>query len=225
MAYANGKVYKIIGDLDGPCYVGSTINHLSERLMNHKSGYKKWKNDSNARYMRSFDIFDQYGFDECTIVLLECCNVQTRVELLQREQHYIDTLDCVNHINAINNEDQKRAIRKKWADAHPEHKKEYYIKNKEKIKQQSIEYYYENQEACSARNKIWRANNQDKIKQDMKTYAEKNKERIKAQREVDVYCDVCKYSVQKKEMKRHERTIRHVTNLGEQEPDIEFLSD
>ena len=38
--YQNGKIYKILNNIDGDIYVGSTINALSHRMAQHRCDMK-----------------------------------------------------------------------------------------------------------------------------------------------------------------------------------------
>ena len=93
-----GKIYKIepINKLDdGDIYIGSTSKkYLNQRMTGHISRYKLWKK-SNKNFISSFTLFDKYGVNNCSIILLECVN-GTKYELHTREAYYIRTLKCVN---------------------------------------------------------------------------------------------------------------------------------
>src|SRR5690349_20633713 len=96
--YENGKVYKIIGPIvDEPCYVGSTTRpYLSQRMSGHGSNYKAWKSGLRKHYISSFELFDKYGLENCTIVLLEICKTVSKDKLRMKEQEHINQLDCIN---------------------------------------------------------------------------------------------------------------------------------
>jgi predicted GIY-YIG superfamily endonuclease len=99
--YNNGKMYKIepiSGREDGDVYVGTTTcKYLSQRMTQHRSGYKSWKNGKSSNFT-SFILFDKYGVENCKIQLLELVNVKTKDELIAREGFYIRTLNCVNKV-------------------------------------------------------------------------------------------------------------------------------
>ena len=120
--YENGKIYKIIGNVPtDPCYVGSTTKHyLSQRLTKHVNNYKNWKKGNKEDKIMSFELFDKYGIENCKIILLETVEAKSKDELRQREQHYIDQLECVNKQIAITT--REIVLREK---------KEYYQNNKD----------------------------------------------------------------------------------------------
>ena len=97
--YQNSKLYKIepiIDHEEGDIYIGSTTKtYLSQRMDTHRADYKRWKLGKGSR-VRSFDLFDKYGIDNCQILLIESYPCETRDELTSREGHFIRTLKCVN---------------------------------------------------------------------------------------------------------------------------------
>lgn len=91
--YNNGKVYEIVCNKTGKKYIGSTCKELlSQRLSNHKASYKSYKNKI-GNFSTSFIILEG---DDYYINLLEKVNASCKDELLARERHYINTIDCVN---------------------------------------------------------------------------------------------------------------------------------
>ena len=153
-----GIIYKIESKTgEGKCYVGSTVKTLTQRLRKHKNQYNYWK-EQQKNYVRSFDIFDLYGVNNCHIVLLENFECETKNELRVKEGYYIKSLDTVNKYVAGRTdkeykEDNRENIllRKKLYDQnHKQERKEYYNKNKEKRKNQIKEWISKNKEiqAC-----------------------------------------------------------------------------
>jgi hypothetical protein len=98
--FTKGKIYKIINFTDKQIYVGSTVYSLSERIMHHGSKYKWWKSGKTKQYCSSFILFENHGFDNCKIVLLENFSCSSKKELSIREEfHRQKNIDfCVNKI-------------------------------------------------------------------------------------------------------------------------------
>ena len=122
--YGKSKIYKIESITgEGKCYIGSTTkDYLSQRMDKHRSDYKSWlKNKSRGR-IRSYDLFDEYGIDNCIIILLEDFPCNSKDAKNAREGYYIKELDCVN--KQIMGRTQK----------------EYYIDNKDKLNTYQKEY-------------------------------------------------------------------------------------
>jgi len=117
---AHAKVYKIIPNdkTISDCYVGSTTReYIKSRFSGHITAYRNWKAGTGKTYYSSFILFEKHGVENCKIVLLEDCDVTCKTELLQREQHYIKSLQCVNKINAHTTTDQRKEAKKAYREA------------------------------------------------------------------------------------------------------------
>ena len=96
--YTKTKIYKIESHLGNKIYVGSTAKfYLSQRLQQHKNDYKGWKNGKRGK-ITSFELFDEYGPENCQIVLIEEYSCSSKDAKNAREGHYIKELDCVNKL-------------------------------------------------------------------------------------------------------------------------------
>ena len=154
--YQNGKIYRIIAG--GECYIGSTTQTLSRRLAKHKCHLKEYKQGKYTN-MTSFPLLER---DDCVIILIENIPCNNKEELLRRERHYIETMDCVNKVIPLRT------------------KAEYNEDNKDKIKEYNNKY---NQEHKNERNE-WININKDrrnqrrrelrKLKKEMKPNSEVN---------------------------------------------------
>ena len=51
--YANGKIYKIVNNIDNEIYVGSTIMSLVRRKAQHKINSKKYENRKLCKHCNS----------------------------------------------------------------------------------------------------------------------------------------------------------------------------
>jgi hypothetical protein len=85
--YTNGKVYKLVNNVDDLIYIGSTCQSLAKRKGGHKR-MSKSKPDILV-YTHLISI----GWDNVRIVLIESVNASNKEELLSREQHYIDIMN------------------------------------------------------------------------------------------------------------------------------------
>ena len=79
----------------------------------HRSDFKRWKNEK-ARFVSSFSLFDKYGIENCQIVLLENCQVDTKDELFIRERHFIKSTQCVNKLSPIHTKEDKQLSDKNY---------------------------------------------------------------------------------------------------------------
>jgi len=155
--YQNTKIYKIVSHLGPKIYIVSTTKeYLSQRMDTHRSNYKSWKNWNSNKTM-SFELFEEYGIENCKIVLIEVFPCTIYDEQASREAYYIKTLECVNK------------------NVPGRTKKEYREDNKYKIKEDEKQYREDNKDKIKEDSKQYRDDNKDKIKQ----YREDNKDKIK----------------------------------------------
>jgi len=93
--YKNGKVYKLVSDVSPLIYIGSTCKTLSARLSGHKKAYKA----NEKRQAISRQMFELGG--NVSIILIEEVNCENKQQLLRRERHFIETMDCINKVIPI----------------------------------------------------------------------------------------------------------------------------
>jgi hypothetical protein len=139
--YGNGKIYKIEAinavDGDGDIYIGSTTKHyLSQRMDSHRHDYEKRYTRTK---IRSFDIFDKFGIDNCQIILIETFPCDSKDELTSREAFYIKSLKCVNKVIIPH----RTRI-------------EYRIDNKDVIKEKAKEYNTVNKEILAIKKRAYK---------------------------------------------------------------------
>ena len=151
MSYTT-RIYKIINNTNDECYIGSTTSTLNNRFSNHKSRYRTNK-DRNAS---SCILFTKHGVDNCSIVLLEEIEVETKQQQYAIERKYIDqNKDCCVNIRppiSTDEELKKKAYQRgmKWYETNKEKQsksmKLRYEQNKEEYKQKHNEWYEKNKE-------------------------------------------------------------------------------
>ena len=94
--YSISKIYKIWSPKGDKIYIGSTTQqYLSQRLSKHNSDYKQWKKGKGYK-IYSFELFDEYGPENCFIELLELKPCSIKDELHKLEGEYIQKMECVN---------------------------------------------------------------------------------------------------------------------------------
>ena len=97
--YQLAKIYKIEAlnpDHESDVYIGSTCEpSLAHRMAGHRRTYKCWQK-GNFGHMRSFDLFNKYGIDNCQILLIQEYPCETKDQLRKREGYYIKAIPCVN---------------------------------------------------------------------------------------------------------------------------------
>ena len=173
--YNNSKIYKLVDQVNGYTYYGSTTDLLSKRFYKHKFDAKK----SPERKIYSY--FNKIGWDNVKIVLVEEHYLQNKEQLLREEdrviQMYLHDEKCLNSRRSFIGSTKE------------EYKKEHYQNNKEKIQQKQKEYSEANKKEIQQKKKEWYQHNKEKISLQRKEYREFNKEEIqkysKAYREIN----------------------------------------
>jgi len=127
--YQKTKIYKIESHLGDKIYIGSTAKeYLSQRFQQHKNAYKRWKNGIVGKYT-SFELFDEYGIENCQIVLIEAYPCNSKDEKNAKEGHYIKTLNCVNKVVVGRTREETQKAYKQ-SDLGKEAAKKYYQRKK-----------------------------------------------------------------------------------------------
>jgi hypothetical protein len=211
--YTEGKIYKIVSTVGDKVYYGSTTKkRLCDRMATHRGGYKHWlKGKSNLT--TSIKLFEEYGIENCSIVLVEAYPCNTKDELTAREAHYIRNFECVNK----NIPD--RTI-KEWRKDNKYKIKEYYEDNKYKLLEYNKQYREANKDKIAEQKKQYREANKDKLEEQRKQYYEDNKNKIKqyreankdkiAEREKVKYTCICGSFICKAKKLRHDTSKKHI---------------
>jgi hypothetical protein len=133
--YQDGKIYEIICNKTKRKYIGSTCcKYLSQRLRGHKSKYKQYLNGNKNALYTSFEIIKNNDFE---INLIESFPCDSKDELLKRERYWIQNLECVNKHMKIERKEQRKILRLKNLEKESERHKKYYIKNRERLLENS----------------------------------------------------------------------------------------
>ena len=126
--YVNGKIYKIVCNLTGEVYYGSTIESLKTRITKHRYDKKCMCRHIINRNNYYYELLEDYS-----------CN--NRYELTTRERFYIDNNECINKYIPTRTikewrEDNKEKLKvrdKIYRENNKEKIKEYYQQKKEKL--------------------------------------------------------------------------------------------
>jgi hypothetical protein len=171
--YTKGKIYKIVCNVTGLMYIGSTcVPTLARRLAEHKSSYKRFLNGEITNKLSSFEVLSN---DNYNIILIENVICQNKDELYSHERKYIETIECVN-INIPGR------TSKQYYNENKEHKKEYREENKDHIKEYMLEYHEIHHQQLKDYNIAYNQENKAKIKVYRLKYEEENKEMLKEKR-------------------------------------------
>ena len=133
--YENGKIYKITDVGYNKYYIGSTCESLSKRMTRHREHYQRYIKGTNPKKISVFELFCEFGIENCKIELIENFPCVSREELFRREGHHIKTSTCVNKVVSGRSKQE-------WIEDNPEKFKE----QREKDKVSALEYYYKNKD-------------------------------------------------------------------------------
>ena len=214
--YNQGKIYKIVCNITGLTYYGSTCEPiLSRRLAKHRSNYKDYLNKKDYGYfMTSYKVLENGDFD---IILMENYPCNSNDELTSRERYYIDNFECVNKV--IPTRTHKEFIdanKEKYQKYNIEYNKKYREENRESLLEEKRKKYNENKETFLQRNREWKKKNKETMSQKYKERYEQNKETLKLEakeryhRNKEKINCICGSSIVKNCLKRHLTTKKHI---------------
>ena len=133
--YAKSKIYKIVCNITGETYYGSTTQTLAQRITGHRYGALKEK-------YTSCEIIKRGNYD---YVLCEECPCENKEQLHAIERKWIEENDCINkHIPNRTHE-------------------EYVVANKEYFKQKAQDNRERNKQQIYERRKKYREENKEQI--------------------------------------------------------------
>lgn len=179
-----GNVYKIITNQSNECYIGSTTNELRYRFRDHKTHYEQWKRGDIKKTSCSYDLFEQYGLENCKIMLIKKYEVSDRKHLLAYEQLWINKLNPINKRSIINIPRFTQKFKyKQEIQKNPNYNKDHY------------ERYLKNNP-----------------EQRKKKY-EKNKEKMLEKRKERIECE-CGLKIQRGDIAKHKKTKNHIYKVG-----------
>lgn len=172
--YSNGKIYRLVSNIDDEFYVGSTCNPLHKRLYHHKQ-------DARKKNMIVYQHFNTIGMENVSIVLLEEYPCENKMQLEKRERYWIEKLKpkLNKNIPTRSFEEYQKYYREKNKEKLSLLKHEYYHNNKEQISTYQKEYRENHREQLSAKRKEHYENNKEEHRKKQAEYKNKNKEKIK----------------------------------------------
>lgn len=190
--YNHAKIYKIVCNKTGLCYIGSTCEPtLARRLAKHRANYKEYLK-GRQRHITAFQVLENNDY---SIVLLENVECKSKDELFARERFHIENTECVNKVKPIVSDiERKERI--------AEYKKDYQHVNREQIAEYKKKLYETNKEQILEQQKVYREANRDKIN-------EKQKEK---------YICECGIQYTYTHKLRHQKSLKHINYCNEINP-------
>lgn len=146
--YSKSKVYKLVCNLTGLVYVGSTVCPLYKRKWEHGCVAKRYQEEGgDYPYMTSVEVAKNGDFD---IVLLEEVQCENKEQLHRKEREWIERLDCVNkHIPTRTSTEWHQINKERIATYHRNH---YQLHHSDRIMKRR-QYYQANREEVLAKQK------------------------------------------------------------------------
>lgn len=205
--YQNGRIYKLVCNVTGLQYVGSTTLSLHTRKAGHVQTYKRWKEGKARGCITSFKIIEGGDYD---IVLLEEVPCDNKEQLHRAERRWIENLECVNIIHPTRTQAEYGKIwREKNADVNREKKKAWWQANIDENHQKKKEYRERNADIIRVKQREFYQANIDAERQKRREYRKANAEAINSKKKEKYNCP-CGVSVSKSHKARHERSPKHV---------------
>jgi hypothetical protein len=184
--YNKGKIYRVVCNITGLTYYGSTCEPtVARRLAKHVGDFKSFKEGKTNNYLTSFEVLKGGNY---AIFLVELAPCNTKMELRQRERYYIENNECVNkNIPTRTKVEWYLANRTQILEYHVKYnlenkekvrvyKAEYALKNKEKLKLKASKNYLKNKEEIRRKKEIYNLKNKEKLKAYFANYYLINKE-------------------------------------------------
>ena len=199
--YENGKIYKIVDVGFNKCYIGSTCEKLCKRMERHRNSYRKYLRTGEME-TRCHLLFDEFGVENCRIILIEDYVCKSKEELFRKEGEHINATKCLNRsVAGRTREEHKAYHREEILERERQYQKKRYLKKKEEIKEQVKKYQVEHRED---------------ILQKKREHYQENKDNIRARQTRPFNCDcgsVCQWNVKG----RHFKSQKHQDWLKQQE--------
>ena len=194
----------------------------------YKSSYECFLK-CGGKNTRSFDLFKEFGIENCKIELIESYPCANKEELHKREGFHIQGhKDCVNKNIAGRSMDEyyrdnkeiclqrSRDYKKKNEEHVKESWKQYYLTRKEGLNEANKQYRDTHKDEIKIKNKEYQSLNRKVLSAKHQEYVERNKEWLKK----PVFCG-CGSVYQYMKKSQHEKTQKHQDWLKQQEQEQE----
>ena len=137
--YREGKIYKLVNDVDDEVYIGSTIYTLNDRFCKHKWDATSRENGKSKLY----NHMNNLGYEHFKIDLIEDYPCNNKYELEARESELIKKFGTLNirieDRTPEERRDKKNEYQKKYREQNKNKIKLYYERNKEMINEKKRE--------------------------------------------------------------------------------------
>jgi len=168
--YANGKIYRLVNNVDEKYYIGSTCNPLHKRKNGHKRDAVKSPEQPVYKHLNII------GWDNVEIILIESYPCNSKAELEARERYWIELMKPVLNkvIPTRTPKERYQATPEKFIQRVKERyvaksneilqqKKKYYVTKSNDILQHQKKYYQENKEKFAQKYKDKKAQKENNL--------------------------------------------------------------
>ena len=198
--YNNSKIYKLVDQVNGYYYIGSTCNPLSKRLHWHKQNSKK----QSLQNIKVYKHFNSIGWENVKIILIQEHYLDNKEQLLREEdniiQMYLYDAKCLNSYRAFLSEEERKEHKMQY-------RNQYNNLNKEKINEQHKQYYEDNKE---------------RVREKQKEYIETHKQQIRERNSEKITC-LCGSVLNHANKATHNKTRKHQAWLQDQQQTAETI--
>ena len=199
--YKKAKIYRLVNEVDGEFYVGSTCTSLARRLSSHRGMAKVKPNQKVYKHLNSI------GFDKVSIILVEEYSCENKMQLETRERKHIEELKPT-----LNSSIPTRT-RAEFNEANRDKMKQYYQDNRNTIINRAKQYLRDNPEKAIENRNRYVENNQEKVSETNAKYYENNKAKLLEAMATKVKCE-CGCEVSKGNMSKHIATTKHTKRMN-----------
>ena len=192
--YANGKVYKLVNDVDSQIYVGSSCLLLPKRFYKHKLDAKR----ERCRHRHVYKHLNAIGWEHVHIILIESFSCANKMELEKRERYWVDLLQPALNMKRPRVSEEERKLKVKEINSS--------LQNRTRAREykRTAEYKQRRMKYKPSAELIERRQTQAYKEQQAAYYRIKNN--------VDYHCDICNKTVKNSKLKRHRDTNLHALN-------------
>ena len=168
--YGNGKVYRLVNNVDETFYIGSTCNPLHKRKNGHKRDAIKSPEQPVYKHLNTI------GWDNVEIILIESYPCNSKAELEARERYWIEFMKPVlNKVIPTRTPKERyqatpekfiQRVKKRYVTKSNEilqQKKKYYATKSNQLLQQQKKYYQENKEKFAQKYKDKKAQKENNL--------------------------------------------------------------
>ena len=195
--YQNGKIYKILNNIDGEIYVGSTIETLGQRMAKHRGSMKQRPHYKLYKHMHELNVENFY------IELIENYPCNDVYELRAREGYYIREIGTLNkNVAGRTPRESVNICHNNNIEKYKEYKKQYWDTHKEKYNEEKRKYRLDNKDEVNEK----RRSRYQENKELSKAYYNKTKERIKQQHSEIIQCSICGCHLNKGSISAHQKS-------------------